>query len=352
MKTFDYVRPATVREAVAAASAPDAAYLAAGTNLLDLMKGGVTRPSRLVDISHLPGLDRIEDLADGGVRIGALVRNADLACDRAFARRFPAVAEALLSGASAQLRNAATVGGNLLQRTRCAYFYDVASACNKRDPGSGCDARGGENRLHAVIGWSESCIATHPSDFCVPLVALDAVVEIEGRAGRREIPLEIFHRLPGDAPERETMLDPGEMIVAVRLPAEAVRFAGHARYLKIRERTSYAFAVVSAAAALRVEDGTIAQARLALGGVAMKPWRARAAELILAGARADAALFRRAAEAARAEAKPSGDNGFKIELARRTVARALALAAAGTPERVTALPASPFASVSGDVIHA
>jgi xanthine dehydrogenase YagS FAD-binding subunit len=352
MKTFDYVRPATVREAVAAASAPDAAYLAAGTNLLDLMKGGVTRPSRLVDISHLPGLDRIEDLADGGVRIGALVRNADLARNRAFARRYPAVAEALLSGASAQLRNAATVGGNLLQRTRCAYFYDVASACNKRDPGSGCDARGGENRLHAVIGWSESCIATHPSDFCVPLVALDAVVEIEGRAGRREIPLEIFHRLPGDAPERETMLDPGEMIVAVRLPAEAVRFAGHARYLKIRERTSYAFAVVSAAAALRVEDGTIAQARLALGGVAMKPWRARAAELILAGARADAAVFGRAAEAALAEAKPSGDNGFKIELARRTVARALALAAAGTPERVPALPASPFASVSGDVIHA
>jgi xanthine dehydrogenase YagS FAD-binding subunit len=352
MKTFDYVRPATVREAVAAASAPDAAYLAAGTNLLDLMKGGVTRPSRLVDISHLPGLDRIEDLADGGVRIGALVRNADLARNRAFARRYPAVAEALLSGASAQLRNAATVGGNLLQRTRCAYFYDVASACNKREPGSGCDARGGENRLHAIIGWSESCIATHPSDFCVPLVALDAVVEIEGRAGRREIPLEIFHRLPGDAPERETMLDPGEMIVAVRLPAEAVRFAGHARYLKIRERTSYAFAVVSAAAALRVEDGTIAQARLALGGVAMKPWRARAAELILAGARADTAVFRRAAEAALAEAKPSGDNGFKIELARRTVARALALAAAGTPERVPALPASPFASVSGDVIHA
>jgi xanthine dehydrogenase YagS FAD-binding subunit len=352
MKTFDYVRPVTVREAVAAASAPGAAYLAGGTNLLDLMKGGVTRPSRLVDISHLPGLDRIEDLSDGGVRIGALVRNADLACDPAFARRFPAVAEALLSGASAQLRNAATVGGNLLQRTRCAYFYDVASACNKREPGSGCDARGGENRLHAVIGWSESCIATHPSDFCVPLVALDAVVEVEGRAGRREIPLEVFHRLPGDAPERETMLDRGEMIVAVRLPAEAVGFAGHARYLKIRERPSYAFAVVSAAAALRVEDGTIAQARLALGGVAMKSWRARAAELILAGARADAALFRRAAEAALAEAKPSGDNGFKIELARRTVARALALAAAGTPERVTALPASPFASVSGDVIHA
>ena len=352
MKTFDYVRPATVREAIAAASEPGAAYLAAGTNLLDLMKGGISRPSRLVDISHLPGLDLIVDLSGGGVRIGALVRNADLACDRAFARRFPAVAEALLSGASAQLRNAATVGGNLLQRTRCAYFYDVASACNKRDPGSGCNARGGENRLHAVMGWSESCIATHPSDFCVPLVALDAVVEVEGQAGRREIPLEMFHRLPGDAPERESMLEPGEMIVAVRLPAEAADFAAHARYLKVRERTSYAFAVVSAAAALRVEDDTIADARLALGGVALKPWRAREAERILAGARADASLFRRAAEAALAEAKPSGDNGFKIELARRIVVRALTLAAAGTPERLPALPASPFAAISGDAIHA
>ena len=352
MKTFDYVRPATIRAAVAAASEPGAVYLAAGTNLLDLMKGGIARPSRLVDISHLPGLDRIEDLSDGGVRIGALVRNAELARDRNFARRFPAVAEALLSGASAQLRNAATVGGNLLQRTRCAYFYDVASACNKRDPGSGCDARGGENRLHAILGWSESCIATHPSDFCVPLVALDAVVEIEGKAGRREIPLEKFHRLPGDTPERETMLEPGEMIVAVRLPAEAARFAAHARYIKVRERTSYAFAVVSAAAALRVEGDTIAEARLALGGVALKPWRAREAEQILAGVRADASLFRRAAEAALAEAKPSGNNGFKIELARRIVVRALALAAAGTPERVPALPASPFAVVSGDVTHA
>ena len=357
MKTFDYVRPATVREAVAAAAEPGAVYLAAGTNLLDLMKGDITRPSTLVDIGHLPGLDRIEDLSDGGVRIGALVRNADLAHDRTFARRFPAVAEALLSGASAQLRNAATVGGNLLQRTRCAYFYDAAGACNKREPGSGCDARRGDNRLHAVLGWSESCIATHPSDFCVPLVALDAVVEIEGKAGRREIPLETFHRLPGDAPDRESMLEPGEMIVAVRLPAEAAKFAAHARYLKVRERTSYAFAVVSAAAALRVQGGTIADVRLALGGVAMKPWRARDAERILAGAKlngssADAASFHRAAEAALAQAKPSGDNGFKIELARRIVARTLALAAAGTPERVPALPASPFAAVSGDVIHA
>src|SRR5580700_7893815 len=256
MKTFDYVRPATVREAVAAASEPGAAYFAAGTNLLDLMKGGVARPSRLVDISRLPNLDRIEDLADGSVRIGALVRNADLAHDRIFARRFPAVAEALLSGASAQLRNAATVGGNLLQRTRCAYFYDVASACNKREPGAGCDAHHGDNRLHAVMGWSESCIATHPSDFCVPLIALGAIVEVEGKAGRRDIPLEMFHRLPGDTPERESMLEPGEMIVAVRLPAEAAHFAAHARYLKVRERTSYAFAVVSAAAALRFDDDT------------------------------------------------------------------------------------------------
>jgi len=352
MKMFDYVRPATVREAVAAASEPGAAYLAAGTNLLDLMKGGVARPGRLVDISHLPDLDRIEDLSDGSVRVGALVRNADLAHDHTFARRFPAVAEALLSGASAQLRNAATAGGNLLQRTRCAYFYDVASACNKRDPGAGCSARGGENRLHAVLGWSESCIATHPSDFCVPLVALDAVVEVEGRAGRRDIPLETFHRLPGDAPERESVLEPGEMIVALRLPAEAARFAAHARYLKVRERTSFAFAVVSAAAALRVENETIAEARVALGGVAMKPWRAREAERILAGARAGSALYRRAAEAALAEAKPSGDNGFKIELARRIVARALTLAMVGTPPRVPALPASPFASISGDVIHA
>src|SRR5215468_7576394 len=206
MKSFEYVRPATVREAVAAAAQPGAAYLAAGTNLLDLMKGGMIEPSRLVDISHLPDLDRIENMSDGSVRVGALVRNADLANDHDFARRFPTVAEALLSGASAQLRNAATVGGNLMQRTRCAYFYDIASACNKRSPGSGCDAHGGDNALHAILGWSQSCIATHPSDFCVPLVALDAVVEVDGRAGQREIALEELHRLPGNAPESETTL--------------------------------------------------------------------------------------------------------------------------------------------------
>jgi xanthine dehydrogenase YagS FAD-binding subunit len=352
MKNFDYVRPTTVREAVSAAAEPGTAYLAAGTNLLDLMKGGVTRPDRLVDITRLPDLDRIEDLPDGSVCIGALVRNADLAHDRNFVRRFPAVAEALLSGASAQLRNAATVGGNLLQRTRCAYFYDPASACNKRNPGTGCDARGGDNRLHAILGWSASCIATHPSDFCVALVALDAVVEVEGRAGRRQIPLDALHRLPGDRPDRETVLEPGEMIVAVRLPAEAARLAAHARYLKVRDRTSYAFAIVSAAAALCIEKGVIAEARIAMGGVALKPWRAREAEQILIGARPDTAMFQRAATAALAGAKPSGDNAFKIELARRVVARALALAAAGTPERMPALPASPFAAVSGVHTHA
>jgi xanthine dehydrogenase YagS FAD-binding subunit len=351
MKSFEYVRPATVREAVAAAAQPGAAYLAAGTNLLDLMKGGMSEPSRLVDISHLPDLDRIENLSDGSVRVGALVRNADLANDHDFARRFPAVAEALLSGASAQLRNAATVGGNLMQRTRCAYFYDIASACNKRRPGAGCDARGGDNRLHAILGWSESCIATHPSDFCVPLVAFDAVVEIEGKAGRREIPLDMFHRLPGDTPDRENVLESGEMIVAVRLPAHAARFAAHARYLKVRERTSYAFAVVSAAAALRIEANVIADARFALGGVALKPWRSREAERILVGAPAETQVFRRVAEVALAEAKPSGDNVFKIELARRVVVRAFALAAAGTPERLPALPGSPFATVSGVIAH-
>src|SRR5262245_36918615 len=294
MKSFDYVRPESVSDAIAAASLPGAAYLAGGTNLLDLMKGGVSRPDRLVDITRLPGLDRIEPLADGGVRIGALVRNADLAHDAAFAKAYPAVAEALLSGASAQLRNAATVGGNLLQRTRCPYFYDVASACNRRAPGSGCDAHDGENRLHAVLGWSDACIATHPSDLCVPLVALDAMVEIEGKSGRREVRLEDLHRLPGEAPEQETALEPADLIVALRLPAKARTFGAHARYLKVRERTSYAFAVVSAAACLSIAHGRITEARLALGGVAAKPWRAREAEALLAGEPADAASFRRA----------------------------------------------------------
>ncbi|MRI53213.1 xanthine dehydrogenase family protein subunit M [Methylobacterium sp. DB1607] len=349
MNRFDYVRAGSVAEAVAAAAEPGAVYLAAGTNLLDLMKGSIARPGRLVDVTHLPGLDRIEHLPGGGVRIGALVRNSDLAYDPDFAKSHPAVAEALLSGASAQLRNAATVAGNLLQRTRCPYFYDPASACNKRDPGAGCDARGGETRLHAVLGWSEHCIATHPSDFCVPLVSLDAVVEVEGTSGAREVPLDALHRLPEDRPDRETVLEPGDLIVALRLPAEAAGFAGHSRYLKVRDRTSYAFAVVSASASLRLEGGRIGEARLALGGVALKPWRARAAEAALTGAEPTERSFARAAEAALAEARPSGDNAYKIELARRLIVRTLTLAADGTPERMPALPASAF---SGDALHA
>jgi xanthine dehydrogenase YagS FAD-binding subunit len=227
MNNFDYVRPTSISEAIAAATEPGAAYLAAGTNLLDLMKGGVSGPTRLVDITRLPGLDQVEYLPDGSTRIGAMVRNADLAHDLDFVSAYPAIAEALLSGASAQLRNAATVGGNLLQRTRCSYFYDTASACNKRKPGAGCDAREGENRSHAVLGWSEACIATHPSDFCVPLVALDAVVEIEGRGGRRKLAVEELHRLPGDSPEQDSVLEPGDLIVALWLPAEARSFAAH-----------------------------------------------------------------------------------------------------------------------------
>jgi xanthine dehydrogenase YagS FAD-binding subunit len=347
MNRFDYVRATSTADAIAAAADPGASYLAAGTNLLDLMKGRIAQPTRLVDITRLPGLNAIERLPDGALRIGALVRNSDLAHDAAFAQAYPAVAEALLSGASAQLRNAATTAGNLMQRTRCQYFYDTASACNKREPGAGCDARGGESRLHAVLGWTEHCVATHPSDFCVPLVAFDAIVEIEGKSGGREVPLEDFHRLPGTTPHHETALDPGELIVAVRLPPEAAQFARHARYLKIRERTSYAFAVVSAAAGLRLDGPHIVEARLALGGVALKPWRAREAEHLLVGREADRTTFRAAAEAALADAKPSGNNAFKIELARRVVARALSLAAAGTPQRVAALPASVFAPIPG-----
>lgn len=347
MNSFEYVRPASLAEAIAVGAISGSAYLAGGTNLVDLMKGGAARPERIVDITRLPDLDRIEWLPGGGVRIGALVRNSDLAHEARFQRTFPAVTEALLSGASAQLRNAATLGGNLMQRTRCPYFYDIASACNRRAPGSGCDALHGENRLHAVLGWSEQCIATHASDLGVPLAALDAVVEVVGPQGVREIAFEALHRLPGDTPDREWSLAPGELITAVRLPPESEGFAGHARYLKLRERTSFAFAVVSAAAALQLEGGVIRQARLALGGVAAKPWRAREAEALLAGAAPSAAVFALAAEAALAPARPSGDNGFKIELARRILVRALGQALAGTPERTPALPASPFACATG-----
>ena len=340
MNRFDYERAATVQAAAASGQAAGAMFLAGGTNLLDLMKGGIVRPARLVDISKLPGLDKIEFSPDGGVRVGALVRNSDLAHHEAFAKQFPAVAEALLSGASAQLRNAATVAGNVMQRTRCPYFYDAASACNKRDPGAGCDARGGHTRLQAVLGWSEHCIATHPSDFCVPLVAFDAVAEIEGPQGRRDVALEDFYLLPGDTPAHETVLAPGELITAIRLPADAAGFSAHARYLKIRDRTSYAFAVVSVAAGLRVEGERIVEARLALGGVALKPWRARQAEAALVNHPIGRAAFSEAAKLALRDAKPSGENEFKIELARRLIVRALERAAAKNAARLSPLPAS------------
>ena len=280
MNGFEFVRPHSLDEALAAGGAPGAVYLAGGTNLVDLMKVGVARPQRVVHIGHLEGLDRIETLSDGSVRIGALVRNADLA---ELSERYPLLVEATLSGASAQLRNAATLGGNLMQRPRCAYFFDPASACNKREPGAGCDMIGGESRGAAILGASPSCVATHPSDLAVALAALDTVVEIAGPEGRREVGLDDFYRLPGDAPQRETELKDGELILAVRLPAPV--FSGHSRYLKARDRVSFAFALASAAAALRLEGGVIVEARLAFGGVAPKPWRAREAEAALKGAK-------------------------------------------------------------------
>ena len=355
MRPFDYVRPATLAEAVAAGGRPGAAYLAGGTNLLDLMKANVAQPAVVVDISRLPGLDRIERLEDGATRVGALMRNADLARDAAFAADFPAVAEALLSGASPQLRNAATVGGNLLQSPRCPYFFDPESACNRRAPGAGCDALGGETQGHAVLGWSEACIATHPSDFCVPLAALGAEVEVAGPEGGRILPLGDLHPLPdGGAPVSApaSALRPGELITALRLPAGAREFRAHARYLKLRERTSYAFALVSAAAMLRIEDGTIRAAALALGGVAPKPWRADQAERLLVGAAPGPEAFRAAAEAALEGARPSGDNAAKITLAARIAARTLAAAAAGTPARMPALPGSVFDPATKGAAHA
>ncbi len=341
MNRFDYTRPASIAEALAAWE-PGASYLAGGTNLVDLMKVGAMRPARLIDVNGLPGLEAIEMLPDGGTRIGALVRNADLAYNPQFAAAFPMVAEAILSGASGQLRNAATVGGNLLQHTRCAYFQDPHSACNRREAGAGCAAKGGDNANLAVLGWSDACIATNPSDFCVTLAALDAVVEVQGPNGQREIAIGTLHCLPGDNPERETALEPGELVTAIRLPASAADFSTNGRYLKVRERTSFAFALVSAAAALRIEDGRIAEARLALGAVAAKPWRVPEAEALMVGQTPAPEVFARVALAALDGAKPSGANSHKIELARRTAARALALAAAGTPARIPALPASPF----------
>ena len=330
MNRFDYVRPESVADAVTVlAASPDAKVLAGGTNLVDLMKYHVMAPSRLVDINRLP-LTAIDEDDDGGLRIGALVSNTDLAWHPRVTKDFPLLSSAILAGASPQLRNAATTGGNLLQRTRCYYFYDVSTPCNKRSPGSGCAAIGGINRIHAVLGASEACIAVHPSDMCVALAALDASVEVEGPAGRRSIPFAGFHRLPGDAPDRDNVLGPDELILAVYIPAFKV--GPHYSYLKIRDRLSYAFALVSVAAALSLEDGVIQDARLALGGVAHKPWRDQDAEKLLVGREPSREAFASAARHLLRNAKGQGQNDFKIELAQRTVIRALEQAKAGTPQ--------------------
>jgi xanthine dehydrogenase YagS FAD-binding subunit len=329
VKPFSYARPGGVTEAIAQGLSSDAKFLAGGTNLLDLMKENVERPERLVDINELP-FNRIEDTAAGGLRIGALVRNSDAAYDPRIVRRYPLLASALLAGASAQLRNAATIGGNLLQRTRCCYFYDTATACNKRSPGSGCAAIGGFNRMHAILGASEHCIVTHPSDMSVALAVLEAEVHVTGSGGERIVPFSNFYRLPGDTPHIETDLSPGELITAVVLPAED--FAAHHTYLKLRDRLSYAFALVSVAAALRIEDARISEARIALGGAAHKPWRDREAERLLIGEAPAEATFARAAQMLLRDAKGQGHNDFKIDLARLAVVRALKQAAAGTPQ--------------------
>lgn len=330
MINFHYTRARDVADALRLiGSEPGAKFIAGGTNLIDLMKEDVERPSRLIDISRLP-LKSVEDTPDGGLRIGALVPNADLAYHPLINSRYPLLASAILAGASAQLRNMASTGGNLLQRTRCAYFYDTATACNKREPGSGCSAIGGLNRMHAILGTSEACIATHPSDMCVALAALEATVHVAGPAGNRSISFADFHRLPGDAPERDTDLRPNEIITAVELPARG--FATNYSYLKIRDRLSYAFALVSVAAALELESDTIKDARLALGGVAHKPWREPSAEAELIGRKANQATFARAADMLLRDAQGFEHNAFKIDLARRAIVRALTQAAAGTPQ--------------------
>lgn len=314
MKPFGYLRATSVEEAVrAAAGQPGARFLGGGTNLVDLMKLGVETPRLLIDVTRLP-LDRIEELPDGGLRIGALVRNSDLAAAAAVRDRYPALSQALLAGASGQLRNIATTGGNLLQRTRCLYFQDIAKPCNKRAPGTGCPAREGVHRDLAVLGHSEHCVATQPSDMAVALAALDAEVLLHGPDGERTVPVTDFHRLPGDSPERDTEIRPGELITAVRLPPAAP--GTRSRYRKARDRASYAFALASVAAVLEVRDGTVRHAALAFGGLAHRPWRARAAEEVLHGAPATEDTFARAADAELAAARPLRDNGFKVALAR------------------------------------
>jgi xanthine dehydrogenase YagS FAD-binding subunit len=333
MNRFAYTRAQDVGQATRElASDPTARFIAGGTNLVDLMKYNVERPSRLIDITHLP-LKTIEDTQQGGLRIGALATNTEVAYDSRVESRYPLLSSAILAGATAQLRNAASTGGNLLQRTRCYYFYDVETPCNKREPGSGCSAIEGQNRIHAILGASEHCIATHPSDMAVGLAALEAVVHVAGASGERAIPIGDFHRLPGDQPEQDTNLTHGEIITSIELPAQD--FSANWTYLKLRDRASYAFALVSVAVALRVEGRTIKQARVALGGVAHKPWRSREAEAALEGRPAQRATFVEVADLILKQARGYPHNAFKIDLARRAIVRALGQAAAGTAQSQT-----------------
>jgi xanthine dehydrogenase YagS FAD-binding subunit len=326
MRAFTYERPADVASAMKAASQPGASFIAGGTNLLDLMKIDVEQPTHLVDISRLP-LREVGETADGGLRIGALVSNTDLAADQRVRQRYPVLAMALLNGASGQLRNQATAAGNLLQRTRCPYFYDVAMPCNKRQPGSGCAALAGFNRMHAILGASQACIAVHPSDMAVAMAALHAEIEMQTPAGlSRKMPIAELHRLPGQNPERDTTLARGELITAILLPPPP---AGRQTYRKVRDRASYAFALVSVAAIVDTADGKIRDARLALGGVAHKPWVPKEAERELVGAAADAGSYEAAARAATREARTYPHNEFKVPLTERLVARTLSDLATG-----------------------
>jgi xanthine dehydrogenase YagS FAD-binding subunit len=324
MKAFTYERATDPGSAVAAVSRAGAKFISGGTNLLDLMKLEIEQPTHLVDISRLPFRD-IEELPDGGLRIGAQAANSDVAAHPLVRAHYPVLSQALVSGASGQLRNKASIGGNLLQRTRCPYFYDTPSACNKRDPGSGCSAIGGINRIHAILGASDGCIATHPSDMAVALAALDAKIELLRAGGAtRTVTIGDFHRLPGDTPHIETVLEPGEMITAVILPPQP---PGRQLYRKVRDRASYEFALVSVAVIVAADRGTITAARVAFGGVAHKPWRSPEAEAALAGRPATMATYRAAADAALKDAVGRGHNDFKIELAKRTLCRTLAQAA-------------------------
>jgi len=327
MRTFEFLRPADAAAAIAAAALSPTAqqgasvrFLAGGTTLLDLMKLGVEAPDRVVDINRL-GLGGIEREADGGLRIGATARNSDLAHHPVVRAEYAALSRAILAGASTQLRNAATTAGNLLQRTRCLYFRDTATPCNKREPGTGCSAIGGANRMLAVLGTSEHCIATNPSDMAVAMMAYDAVIHVQGPQGERQVPIAAFYLLPGDRPDRENVLEPGELVTHVRLPAP--ERGARAAYLKLRDRASYEFALVSAAVSVAVTGGRMTAVRFALGGVGARPWRLPAAEAALLGQAPDDALFRQAADLALAGARPQSQNGFKIELARRCLVHAL-----------------------------